>query len=184
MNFFRIFVIELNIIIKYIRLFLFMRKKQNYLSFFYGCKQDLTKAFTTITNGDYVRYIVTAETLICRFKSNKSIDDITDILKEHCPNVPFFIFPISNSKWKYNLPLDVEHNLLTDNPIINVPQNDIINNLFSTIINEMKKYKSEITDEENIDNLNNHLKKAIQEEDFELAARIRDRIKEILNQEK
>jgi len=58
-----------------------MKKKKLYLSFFYGNKQELTKAFNKITDGDFVRYIMTAETLICRFRSNKKIDEIIKLAK-------------------------------------------------------------------------------------------------------
>ncbi len=168
-----------------------MRKKKIYLGFFYGSKQELTKAFTKITDGDYVRYIMTAETLICRFKSNKPVNDILEILRQHIPDIPFFIFPISSKSWKYNLPLDIENNLLTDNPIIQVPQNKIINQYFMALLEEIKKQQSteQIIDEKSPDflnsaiaHLNTRLNQAIKEDNFELAIQIRDKIKELTEQ--
>ena len=170
-------------------LFRVMKKRKIYLSFFYGSKQELTKAFTKITDGDFVRYIMTTETLICRFKSNKKVSEIMDILRQYCPDVPFFIFPISNTHWKYNLPLDVENNLLTDNPIITTPQNQAINQYFMAVINELKKTQPGILDEQSpdfidsaINQLNLRLQQAVQEDRLEVAAQIRDRIKELRNQ--
>lgn len=168
-----------------------MKKKKLYLSFFYGSKQELTKAFNKITDGDFVRYIMTAETLICRFKSNKKIDEIIEILREYSPDIPFFVFPISDDKWRYNLPLDVENNLLTDNPIIQTPQKQAINQFFTKVIDELKKqgFQPEIIDEQSpdfinsaIDHLNIRLQQAIKEDNYELAAQIRDKIKELNNQ--
>lgn len=168
-----------------------MKKKKIYLGFFYGSKQELTKAFTTITDGDYVRYIMTAETLICRFKSNKPINDILEILWQHIPDIPFFVFPISSKSWKYNLPLDIENNLLTDNPIIQVPQNKIINQYFMALLEEIKKQQSteQIIDERSpdflnsaINHLNTRLDQAVKEDNFELAIQIRDKIKELTEQ--
>ena len=164
-----------------------MKRRKTYLSFFYGSKQELTKAFTKITDGDFVRYIMTAETLICRFKSNKKIDEIIEILCQYCPDIPFFVFPISNQSWKYHLPLDVENNLLTDNPIIENPQNQVINQYFMTIINELKKRGELEGGEENfvdsaIGHLNRRLQEAIADDNFELAAQIRDKVKELTSQ--
>jgi len=168
-----------------------MKKKKLYLSFFYGNKQELTKAFNKITDGDFVRYIMTAETLICRFRSNKKIDEIIKILREYSPDIPFFVFPISDDKWRYNLPLDVENNLLTDNPIIQIPQKQEINQFFTKLIDELKKqgFQAEIIDEQSpdfinsiIDNLNIRLQQAIKEDNYELAAQIRDTIKELNNE--
>ena len=165
-----------------------MKKKKIYLGFFYGSKQELTKAFTVITKGDFVRYIMTAETLICRFKSDKPIVEIIDILKEHCPDIPFFVFPISTKNWRYNLPLDVENNLLTDNPIIQTKQNQIINQYFIALLDEIKKKQLDpLLDEnspEHLDGMITHLglklKQAISEDNFELAAQIRDKVKELI----
>lgn len=165
-----------------------MKRKKLYLSFFYGSKQELTRAFNKITNGDYVRYIMTAETLICRFRSNKPIDEIMEILREHCPDLPFFVFPITASNYRYNLPLNVENNLLTDNPIIPIPSNQAVNQYFMAIIDELKKHYPEMAEEPRpdftnsaIDRLNVRLNQAIAEENFELAAQIRDKIKELQN---
>lgn len=171
-------------------LFGYMKRKKIYLCFFYGSNQELTKAFTKITNGDFVRYIMTAETLICRFKSNKPLDEIVEILRQNCPDIPFFVFPISNKKWRYNIPLDVENNLLTDNPIIQTPEIKAINQLFLSMFNEIKRHQPGIINENNpdfvrsaTDQLGIRLKQAISEDNFELAAQIRDKIKE-LNQQK
>lgn len=167
-----------------------MRKKKIYLGFFYGTKQELTKAFTKITDGDYVRYIMTAETLICRFKSNKPITEIIDILRQFCPDIPFFVFPISTKTWRYNLPLDIENNLLTDNPIIQSPQTNVINQYFMAMLNEIKKKQTdEFIDERSPDfinsaigHLNTRMDQAIKEDNFELAIQIRDKIKELTEQ--
>ena len=163
-----------------------MKGKKYYLGFFYGSKQELTKAFTKITKGDYVRYILTAETLICRFPSDKTMTEIIKILREHCPDIPFFIFPISSKNWRYNLPMDVENNLLTDNPIIQTPQNKIINQYFMSMLEDVKKQQAHIVDEQSPDffdaaigHLKSKLKQAITDDNFELAVQIRDKIKEL-----
>jgi hypothetical protein len=171
-------------------LILGMKKKKIYLGFFYGSKQELTKAFTKITDGDYVRYIMTAETLICRFKSNKPINEILEILRQFCPDIPFFVFPISTKTWQYNLPLDIENNLLTDNPIIQSPQTKVLNQYFVAMLDAIKKKESvDINDDRGADffdaaigHLNIRLRQAIEEDNFELAAQIRDKIKELTDQ--
>jgi len=163
------------------------KKKKIYISFFYGSNQELTRAFSRITGGDYVRYIMTAETLICRFKSNMDLDDIIEILREYVPDVPFFVFPIENKGWRYNLPMDVENNLLTDNPIIHVPQNNIIQESFMSMIDDIKKNSMvgnksiELLDKAVL-LLQDKLKQSINNENYELAGQIRDKIKEIENQ--
>jgi hypothetical protein len=168
-------------------LILMMKRKKIYLAVFYGTKQELTKAFTTITNGDYVRYIMTAETLICRFKSNKPLSEILDTLRKYAPDIPFFVFPISTKNWVYNLPMDVENNLLTDNPIITI-QNNVINQYFISLLDEIKKQQQAIgltgiknSDllENTIDHLKKRLKESIDNDNFELSAQIRDKIKEL-----
>ena len=161
-----------------------VKKKKVYLSFFYGNKQELTKAFTQITGGDFIRYIMTSETLICRFKSNKSMDEIGEIIHHHCPDLPFFIFPIND---KYNLPLDVENNLLTENPIIQSQQTQIVNQYLTNLIDLVKEriditdITPEVIDENDIDQLNIRLTQAKSVENFELAAQIRDKINELKN---
>lgn len=170
-------------------LMLEMKRKKIFLAVFYGSKQELTKAFTYITGGDYVRYIMTAETLICRFKSNKPVTDILETLRKYAPDIPFFIFPISTKNWAYNLPMDVENNLLTDNPIITI-QNKVVNQYFISLLDELKKQQNiglqNIKDpeilEKSIDHLKRRLKESIQDDNFELSAQIRDKIKEIEDQ--
>lgn len=145
------------------------KRKKTYLGFFYGNKQELTKAFTKITDGDIVRYILTSETLICRFKSNKSITEIMGILNETCLNISSFVFPISNSSWGYNLPPDVVNNLLTDKTIIQNSETQILTKYLELFVEEVKK--------KNVINLQTELKNAIDSDNFELAMLIRDEIK-------
>jgi hypothetical protein len=166
-----------------------MRSKKTYLAFFYGSKTELTKAFTTITDGDYVRYIMTSETLICRFKSQKSLDDIMTILREYAKDIPFFVFPISSKNWKYNLPMDVENNLLTDNPIMQIQDHENVNQYFLSMLEEIKKsygivdgFEGDDIFDRVIKKLNKELKQSVRDDNYELAAQIRDKLKEIEQQ--
>ena len=164
-----------------------MKGKKVYLVFFYGSKTELTKAFTTITGGDYVRYIMTSETLICRFKSGMDLKDIMVILREYAHDIPFFVFPISSKNWKYNLPMDVENNLLTDNPIMQTQEIKPTNQYFMSMFEDLKK-KYNVTDLDDkseeffdriIGNLNKKMEICIREDNYELAAQIRDKVREL-----
>lgn len=123
-----------------------MKRNKTYLGIFYGSNKHLNEAFLNITDGGFIRYIVTDETLICRFKSKLDIQEIEKIFNQHVKNIPFFIFPINNKKWTHNLPHEAENNLLTDNPIIKpkVEQPvDLPANFFLNLLDELKSRKEE-----------------------------------------
>lgn len=163
-----------------------MNNEKTYIGFFYGVKREIKTALNQITDGNFVRYIMTAETLICRFSSKKRIGVILKILQNNCPDTAFFVFPINKNNWCYNLRDDVENNLLTDNPIIINKEHNIINSFFMSIINELAKKKNNQDGScaaSNIDSvlndLDTQLNRAVAEENYELAAQIKNKIKEI-----
>jgi len=118
------------------------KRRKTYLGIFYGSNRKLNEVFINITDNDFIRYIVTNETLICRFKSKLEIQEIEKIFKEQIISIPFFVFPINHKRWIYSLPLEVENNLLTDNPIIKPKREQPDNppaNFFINLLNELRK---------------------------------------------
>lgn len=130
-------MVSLNSFFKNIR----MGRKKRYLGIFYGSSKELNDCFVKISSGELLRYVVTDETIICRFSSKLSINDIDKIFNEGVKNIPFFIFPIDSKRWSYNLPYEAENNLLTDNPIIEVKKQTDQNsdNFLTNLLSELSK---------------------------------------------
>jgi hypothetical protein len=163
------------------------KKQKTYLMFIYNAnKKVVTMLEHVLENQNDVRsFFQSKQHFICRFKTTKTAEEINAAVRTHSPSILYFLVELNKQTMlTYKLYDYMANNLMTDNPEKTPSVGELLEHAQEAIKDNIEVFDDLITKEmEKLDKdpqyLKECIKDALESENYEVAAKLRDKLKNI-----